>query len=99
MFLDMIALTCFLVSSKMSTGPGLTDLCNLDSLRRSAECPEKSSEKKHTWELNNSDDDMCQTDKDDFIMQEAKLGSSLMPENFKVIAFFFFLVLGFCMST
>lgn len=68
---------------KMSTGPGLTDLCNLDSLRRSAECPEKSSEKKHTWELNNSDDDMCQTDKDDFIMQEAKLGSSLMPENFK----------------
>ena len=83
----------------MSTSPGSTDLCNLDSLRCSTAFLEKSSEKMHIWELNNSDDDMCQTDKDDFIMQEAKLGSSLMPENFKVIAFFFFLVLGFCMST
>ena len=82
----------------MSTGPGLTDLCNLDSLRRSAECPEKSSEKKHTWELNNSDDDMCQTDKDDFTVQEVKIGSSLMPENLKVTTFISF-VLGLCMST
>ena len=37
----------------------------------------------------NSNDEICQIDKDDFTMQEVKLGSSLMPENFKVIAFFF----------
>lgn len=82
----------------MSTGPGSTDLCNLDSLHCSTAFLEKSSEKKHIWELNNSDDDMCQTDKDDFTLQEVKIGSSLMPENLKVTAFISF-VLGFCMST
>ncbi|KAK4595921.1 hypothetical protein RGQ29_014134 [Quercus rubra] len=48
---DMIALTLF--SSKMSLGPGSTDLCNLDSLRCSTAFLEKSSEKMHIWELNN----------------------------------------------
>nr|POF26896.1 mitogen-activated protein kinase kinase kinase npk1 [Quercus suber] len=70
-------------TSKMSTSPGSTDLCNLDSLRCSTAFLEKSSEKRHIWELNNSDDDMCQTDKDDFTVQEIKIGSSLMPENLK----------------
>ncbi|XP_050274179.1 mitogen-activated protein kinase kinase kinase ANP1-like isoform X1 [Quercus robur] len=70
-------------TSKMSTSPGSTDLCNLDSLRCSTAFLEKSSEKMHIWELNNSDDDMCQTDKDDFTVQEVKIGSSLMPENLK----------------
>ncbi|XP_075657165.1 mitogen-activated protein kinase kinase kinase ANP1-like [Castanea sativa] len=70
-------------TSKMSTGPGSTDLCNLDSLHCSTAFLEKSSEKKHIWELNNSDDDMCQMDKDDFTLQEVKIGSSLMPENLK----------------
>ncbi|KAL0005917.1 hypothetical protein SO802_013478 [Lithocarpus litseifolius] len=69
-------------TSKMSTSPGSTDLCNLDSLRCSTAFLEKSSEKKHIWELN-SDDDMCQTDKDDFTVQEVKIGCSLMPENLK----------------
>ena len=72
----------------MSTISGLTDLCDLDSLRCSAECPEKSpgkKKKKHIWELNNSD--MWQIDKDDSTVQEVKLDSSLMPENFKVTAF------------
>ncbi|KAL4637039.1 hypothetical protein ACB092_03G051900 [Castanea dentata] len=70
-------------TSKMSTGPGSTDLCNLGSLHCSTAFLEKSSEKKHIWELNNSDDDMCQMDRDDFTLQEVKIGSSLMPENLK----------------
>ena len=53
----------------------------------SREIPGKKKTKK-PWELN-SNDEICQIDKDDFTMQEVKLGSSLMPEDFKVIAFFF----------
>lgn len=70
----------------MSTCPGSTDLCNLDSLDCSAEYPEKSSENKHIWGMNNSDDDMCQIDKDDFTVGEVNPCSSLMPGNFKVTA-------------
>jgi hypothetical protein len=45
----------------------------------------KKKKKKHILELNNSD--MWQIDKDDSTVQEVKLDSSLMPENFKVTAF------------
>ncbi|KAF5454018.1 hypothetical protein F2P56_023716 [Juglans regia] len=71
------------VSSKMPTCPGPTDLCNLDSLHCRAEYPERSQENKRIWEVNNSDDDMCQIDKDDFIVGEVQPSSSLMAVNFK----------------
>ncbi|KAB1202260.1 Mitogen-activated protein kinase kinase kinase NPK1 [Morella rubra] len=63
--------------------PGSTDLCNLDSLRCTAEYPVASPQNKQIWGMNNTDDDMCQIDKDDFAMAKVKLSSSLMPENFK----------------
>lgn len=75
------------MASKISTCPGSTDLCNFDSLDCSAEYPEKSLENKRIWEMNNSDDDMCQIDKDDFTAGEVNPCSSLMPGNFKVTAF------------
>lgn len=71
----------------MSSCPGSTDLCNLDSLRCTAEYPVASPQNKQIWGMNNTDDDMCQIDKDDFAMAKVKLSSSLMPENFKVTAF------------
>lgn len=82
----------------MPTCPGPTDLCNLDSLHCRAEYPERSQENKLTWEMNNSDDDMCQIDKDDFIVGEVQPSSSLMAVNFKVTAFMS-LLLDFVMST
>jgi hypothetical protein len=36
--------------------------------------------------MNNSDDDMCMIDKDDFTVGEVNPCSSLMPGNFKVTA-------------
>ncbi|XP_041022306.1 mitogen-activated protein kinase kinase kinase 2-like isoform X2 [Juglans microcarpa x Juglans regia] len=71
-----------LETSKMSACPGSTHICNLDILRCTAEYPVKSPENKHIWGLNNSDDDMCRIDKDEFTMGEIK-SSSLIPENLK----------------
>ncbi|XP_035549297.1 mitogen-activated protein kinase kinase kinase NPK1-like isoform X1 [Juglans regia] len=71
-----------LETSKMSACPDSTHICNLDILRCTAEYPVKSPENKHIWGLNNSDDDMCRIDKDEFTMGEIK-SSSLIPENLK----------------
>lgn len=82
----------------MPACPGRTDLCNLDGLHCRAEYPERSQENKRIWEMNNSDDDMCQIDKDDFIVAEVQPSSSLMAVNFKVTAFMS-LLLDFVKST
>lgn len=72
----------------MSTCPDSDDMCNLGSLQHSTKHPNKLLGSRHVWGRNSSDDDMCQIDdKDDTMVGEAKLGSSLMPDNLKVIEF------------
>ncbi|XP_021817530.1 mitogen-activated protein kinase kinase kinase ANP1-like isoform X1 [Prunus avium] len=69
---------------EMSTCPDSDDMCNLGSLQHSTIHPNKLLGSRHVWGRNSSDDDMCQIDdKDDTMVGEAKLGSSLMPYNLK----------------
>lgn len=75
------------VASEMSTCPDSSDMCNLGSLRCSTINPDKLLESTHIWGRNSSDDDMCQIDdKDDIMVGEVKLNSSL-PDDLKVITF------------
>ncbi|KAH0994816.1 hypothetical protein GBA52_018680 [Prunus armeniaca] len=69
---------------EMSTCPDSDDMCNLGSLQHSTIHPNKLLGSRNVWGRNSSDDDMCQIDdKDGTMVGEAKLGSSLMPDNVK----------------
>ncbi len=48
------------------------DVCNLGSLSGSVD-PNKLLESKDLWRTNNSDDDMCQIDGDDFATTTSKV--------------------------
>ncbi|XP_031736988.1 mitogen-activated protein kinase kinase kinase NPK1 isoform X3 [Cucumis sativus] len=74
--------TSELEMSKTPTHPGSSDICNLDSLR----CSKVYSTNKLESDMwgRNSDDEMCQIDdKDDFMLDEVKIGSSIIHENMK----------------
>ncbi|KAM1749625.1 hypothetical protein PS2_010408 [Malus domestica] len=69
---------------EMSTCPDLDDMCNLGSLQHSTIHPNKLLESRAIWGRNSNDDDMCQIDdKEDTMVGEVKLSSSLMPDNIK----------------
>ncbi|XP_022150775.1 mitogen-activated protein kinase kinase kinase NPK1 [Momordica charantia] len=75
--------TANLEMSKTSTHLGSSDICNLDSLSCSKVYTGNEQEN-DIWGTNNSDDEMCQIDdKDDFMLDEVKLRSSIIPENLK----------------
>ncbi|XP_038877020.1 mitogen-activated protein kinase kinase kinase NPK1-like isoform X2 [Benincasa hispida] len=68
--------------SKTATHPGSSDICNLDSLSCSKVYTANKLES-DIWR-GNSDDEMCQIDdKDDFMLDEVKIGSSIIHENMK----------------
>lgn len=59
-------------------------MCNLDSLSCSR-VHDGNKLENDIWGANNSDGEMCQIDdKDDFMLDEVKLRSSIVPENLKV---------------
>ncbi|KAJ0015190.1 hypothetical protein Pint_19875 [Pistacia integerrima] len=64
------------------TSPGSLDLCNLGSLSCSTVIVEKPTGVKHVRMMSNSDDDMCQIDKDDFMPGDVKVSSVLSPDDF-----------------
>ncbi|KAM1250847.1 hypothetical protein ACFX13_034142 [Malus domestica] len=69
---------------EMSTCPDSDDMCNLGSLQHSTTHPNEFLESRPIWGRNSCDDDMCQIDdKDDTMVGEVKLGSSLMLGNIK----------------
>ncbi|TQD78365.1 hypothetical protein C1H46_036058 [Malus baccata] len=69
---------------EMSTCPDSDDMCNMGSLQHSTIHPNKLLESRAIWGRNSNDDDMCQIDdKDDTMVGEVKLSSSLMPDNIK----------------
>ncbi|KAM1525992.1 hypothetical protein ACFX10_010384 [Malus domestica] len=69
---------------EMSTCPDSDDMCNLGSLQHSTIHPNKLLESRAIWGRNSNDDDMCQIDdKEDTMVGELKLSSSLMPDNIK----------------
>ncbi|KDP23520.1 hypothetical protein JCGZ_23353 [Jatropha curcas] len=77
-------LMCDFVDSQMPSVSGTIDVCNLRSLRGSID-PKKLLESKDLWTTNDSDDDMCQIDGDDFTAtttSEVKFGSVLIADNF-----------------
>ncbi|KAJ7973364.1 Mitogen-activated protein kinase kinase [Quillaja saponaria] len=68
---------------KMLTSTGSIDVCNLGSLNCSI-VPEKLSGNDQFRGTNDDDDDMCEIyDKDDFKVDEVKLRSSLLSDNFR----------------
>ncbi|XP_022999346.1 mitogen-activated protein kinase kinase kinase NPK1-like isoform X2 [Cucurbita maxima] len=68
--------------SKTPTHPGSSDICNLDSLSCSKVYTANKLES-GIWAAN-SDDEMCQIDdKDDLMLDEVKIGSSIVHENLK----------------
>lgn len=74
--------TSELEMSKTPTHPGSSDICNLDSLS----CSKVYTANKLESDIwgGNSDDEMCQIDdKDDFMLDEVKIDSSIIHENMK----------------
>ncbi|EEF49828.1 mitogen activated protein kinase kinase kinase 3, mapkkk3, mekk3, putative [Ricinus communis] len=70
-------------SGQMPSVSGSMDICNLGSLSCSVD-PKKLLESKDLWRTNNSDDDMCQMDGDDFSpsTSKVKLNSVLIADDF-----------------
>ncbi|GLT56272.1 hypothetical protein SLA2020_293240 [Shorea laevis] len=61
--------------------PASASICNLGSLNDSTSYVKKISEGKDVWRTNNSDDDTCMIDKDDFKAIEEKINSPIMFDN------------------
>ncbi|XP_021674011.2 mitogen-activated protein kinase kinase kinase NPK1 isoform X2 [Hevea brasiliensis] len=66
---------------RMPSVSGTIDSCNLGSLSGSVD-PKKLLESKDLWRTNNSDDDMCQIDGDDFTTSEVKFSPVLIADDF-----------------
>ncbi|XWS58204.1 hypothetical protein CRYUN_Cryun08bG0014500 [Craigia yunnanensis] len=66
---------------QVSTCPDLADICNMGSLNCSNTFVKKFSESKDLWRMNCSEDDMCQIEKDDSIVSEARLCSASVLDN------------------
>ncbi|KAJ4719478.1 Mitogen-activated protein kinase kinase [Melia azedarach] len=66
-----------LKSFQTSICPGSVDVCNLGSLSCSSVIAEKFAGSRQGWLTSNSNDDMCQLDKDDLVAADTKLSSVL----------------------